>query len=128
MANYSGATRKDNILGILQNNKNQWVNGDNLATVDTGGNRFGARLEELRNEGWSIESRRNPDPRIAQWQYKLVIAEDLPKPGFWACTMCGSQVESSLASTWRSTIDPKYVMGKCFKCRKDRLFKGPTNA
>lgn len=128
MANSTGATRKDHILQILQDNKNEWVNGDRLATAQTGGNRFGARLEELRKDGWTIESRRNPDPRIAQWQYKIVIDAEKSKPGFWSCTMCGTQVDHEIAKTWRGTLDPRYVVGKCFKCKKERMFKSFTSA
>lgn len=125
----SETTRKDHILQILQDNKNQWVNGDRLATAQTGGNRFGARLEELRRDGWNIESRRNPDPRIAQWQYRVVIAElAQKKAGFWGCTMCGDQVQDSIATTWQKTIDNRYVKGKCGRCKKDRLFKSLTSA
>lgn len=122
-------TRKDNILQILQANKNEWVNGDRLATAQTGGNRFGARLEELRKDGWQIESRRNPDPRVAQWQYKLVVASisEIKKSGFWACTMCGDQVTDAIAETWQKTIDNRYVMGKCSRCKKSRLFKSLTS-
>jgi len=64
-------TRKQLTLIYLQRFAGQWVPGLELMNAEVGGIRAGARIFELRREGWPIEERRDPQHRSAVSQYRL---------------------------------------------------------
>lgn len=73
MPNLSSKTRKQLVLDYLMAHKNQWVPGIELMNQYVGGLRAGARMYDLRREGWNI--RRSADPNSDVDRYMLVIAE-----------------------------------------------------
>ena len=72
MANLSDQTRKQQVLRYLQVRPNQWVDGPELSNEKVGGSEGVRRLRELRADGWSIETRKHPDPKRDIWQYRYV--------------------------------------------------------
>lgn len=116
-------TRKQAILDILNQTPNEWVNGDRLMQADTGGGRFGARIEELRKDGFTIEGRRHPDSRRDIWQYRIITGTTRRSLGLWSCTSCGEEVASEFASTGVVSVDPNFVELMCSRCKKRRFFK-----
>lgn len=116
-------TRKQAILDILNLTPNEWVNGDRLMQSDTGGGRFGARIEELRKDGFNIEGRRHPDSRRDIWQYRIININTKRAVGFWSCTSCGEEVTADLAGSGVVSVDPNFVELMCPRCRKRRFFK-----
>lgn len=74
MANLSELTRKEQVLAYLEEHRNQWVDGPDLATEVVGGSEGLRRLRELRLSGdYDIRERRHPDPQRDIWQYRLVV-------------------------------------------------------
>ena len=65
-------TARGRVLDLLDHARGEWVTGVALAGV--GGYRFGARIHELRQDGWVIE--RRTDPRSAVDQYRLVPQDE----------------------------------------------------
>lgn len=60
------------MLAVLRDHSGEWVDGMDLMNAAVGGTRAGGRIEELRKAGWNIESRPDPRPYIAPWQYRLI--------------------------------------------------------
>lgn len=114
------STRKEEILKILKAKKNQWVDGKELMSDMAGGDRFGARIEELRKDGYIIENRQNPDPARKSWQYKL-IEVDLNRKGGWICSGCGA-LEKNKAAITSNTLSPNHAITYCTPCGKKRTF------
>lgn len=110
-------TRKDSILRILRERRGEWVDGAEFIGVETGGIRYGARIEELRQEGHKIESQRSPNPRKAVWQYRIV--ED---SGTWYCTSCMSTMPAS-EFKGVSTVAEGFQMMGCSKCKSKRVWR-----
>lgn len=76
-------TNKSRIIKALTDAQGQWVGGSTVMAV--GGSRFSARIEELREEGYVIEGRRND--RYALWDYRLAMLQPIPTPPTeWECT------------------------------------------
>jgi len=115
-------TRKQKIREILMRTPNEWVGGDKLMQSDTGGGRFGARIEELRKDGDEIEARRHPDPKRAIWQYRIIkIANS--QTGDWLCATCRHPVSSGFAASFSSTLADGIKSGYCPNCKSGRFFK-----
>jgi ribosomal protein L37AE/L43A len=114
-------TRKQKIHEILMRAPNEWVNGDRLMQADTGGGRFGARIEELRKDGFEIEARRHPDPKRDIWQYRIIYKK-FAQDGDWRCITCNEVVSAGFAVAYTDTLDPKTKSGYCPKCKKTRHF------
>lgn len=119
-------TRKELILDLLRRNLNAWIGGDELMQPSSGGGRFGARIEELRKDGWEIEARRHPDPKRAIWQYRLVA--DKVKHAGWECSGCGAMTESIPESVIKGSISEKMVLYGCAKCKKNASVWVPRSA
>lgn len=47
---------------------------------------------------------------------------DQTKKG-WYCTGCDNKIPDEVALGSMSTIDPKYRNGRCYKCKKSRVFR-----
>lgn len=73
MTNLGNRTRKAQVLEFLQANKNEWVDGPELANERVGGSEGLRRLRELIEDGYPIESRRHPRAERDIWQYRLVV-------------------------------------------------------
>lgn len=114
--NLNGKTRKQLILDILERNLNAWIGGDELMQPSTGGGRFGARIEELRKDGWEIEARRHPDPKRAIWQYRLVDRKSSNLG--WECSGCGSMTDTIPDHIVKNSLSEKMVLYGCAKCKK----------
>ena len=56
-------------LRVLQAANGGWVSGRDLAEV--AGFRFGGRLQDLRDAGWTIESRPAQMSKSKVWEYRL---------------------------------------------------------
>ena len=70
-------TRREAVLSALSARPNQWVSG--LTLVEAGsGWRYSARIYDLRQAGYVIEERPDPEKRSAVSQYRLVVAEVAP--------------------------------------------------
>ena len=83
MANLSDKTRKEQVLVYLQERKGEWVDGTDIMNEQVGGQRGGARIFDLRDDGYLIQARRHPDPERDIWQYRLMDrepVEQLPTP------------------------------------------------
>lgn len=63
-------TRADLILAYLGRYRGQWVSGIKLANEFIGGLRYGARIFELRKQGFAIEAR--PSKTSSVYEYRLV--------------------------------------------------------
>jgi len=72
VANLSDLTRKEQILEYLRSHKGEWVNGTDIMNEEVGGQRGGARIKDLRDDGYVIFSRKHPDPERDIWQYQIV--------------------------------------------------------
>lgn len=76
MSNSSSLTRKEQVHNRLMEASPEWVDGPELANEACGGSEGLKRLRELRSEvpatGWSVESRKHPDPERDIWQYRIV--------------------------------------------------------
>jgi len=72
MANLSDLTRKEQVLALLRENVNQWVDGPDLANEEVGGSEGLRRLRDLKAEGYLIQERPHPDRTRAVHQYRLV--------------------------------------------------------
>ena len=102
-------TNKSRIMDVFRSADGEWVRGARLLHPEVGGSRFGARIEELRRDGFNIERRRDPNGS-ALHQYRLVssakrIVEEAPrmtepkpeamqpaaKPILWRCSICDYQ-------------------------------------
>lgn len=66
-------TRKQLVLEYLRARPNQWVPGLELMNAQVGGLRAGARIYDLRREGYKIET--GPDPRSDVDRYRLLVDE-----------------------------------------------------
>jgi hypothetical protein len=64
-------TRKRQVLGLLEQFPNQWIDGTRLATEEVGGSEGLKRLRELRAEGSQIQRRKHPNPTKQIFQYRL---------------------------------------------------------
>jgi hypothetical protein len=60
-------TIKGKVANHLVTNAKQWIDSGSLREIGLSGDR---RLRELREEGWSIKTRRNPDAPT-QFQHML---------------------------------------------------------
>jgi spermidine/putrescine-binding protein len=69
-------TRREVVYTVLRERANEWTSGNTLVAAGAG-YRYGARIEELRKAGHSIESRRSPDNSTV-WEYRLVIPDVAP--------------------------------------------------
>ena len=114
-------SKKQEILKILQDKKNTWVDSKLLLHVTVGGERFGARIEELRKDGYIIETRQNPDPSKKSWQYRLVVV-DMNRRGGWICSGCGA-IEKDRDKIVSNTISPNHATTYCVPCGKKRTFE-----
>jgi len=114
-------SKKQEILKILQERKNTWVDSKLLFQITVGGERFGARIEELRKEGHVIETRQNPDPSKKAWQYRLIVV-DMSRRGGWVCTGCGA-IEKDRNAITSNTISPNHAITYCVPCGKKRTFE-----
>ena len=65
-------TSKQRILWLLREAEGRWLSG--LALAEVGGYRFGARILELRADGYAIQ--RRPSPRSAVHEYRLVPQDE----------------------------------------------------
>ena len=74
-------TRKQAVLAYLQAHPNQWVAGMELMNAEVGGTRAGARIMELRQEGYEIE--RRSSERSAVHEYRLVVPDVAPGQIAW---------------------------------------------
>lgn len=70
MANHTGLTRKEATLRYLTAHANQWVPGLELMNQYVGGLRAGARIYELRKDGYDIQSRTSRTSDVDE--YRLV--------------------------------------------------------
>jgi len=77
VANLSDLTRKQQVLEYLLAHKGEWVNGTDIMNEEVGGQRGGARIKDLRDDGYVIFSRKHPDPERDIWQY--MYAEPIPR-------------------------------------------------
>lgn len=66
-------TRKQLVLEYLEARPNQWVPGMELMNKYVGGTRAGARIYDLRQDGYNI--RTGPDPHSDVDRYMLVVEE-----------------------------------------------------
>jgi biotin operon repressor len=66
-------TARERVLLRLRYADGGWLSG--IALADVGGYRFGARIHELRQDGYVIE--RRTDPHSAVDQYRLVESVQL---------------------------------------------------
>ena len=64
-------------LRVLQAANGAWVSGRDLAEV--AGFRFGGRLQDLRDAGWTIESRPPQMTKGSVWEYRLPAPEKAHK-------------------------------------------------
>lgn len=71
MANYSSATRKEQVLAVLRSRAGEWIDGSDLANEEVGGSEGLKRLRELKLDGWMIQMRRKP--KSDQFQYRLAV-------------------------------------------------------
>ena len=69
-------SRRSVVYTVLRERANEWTSGNTLVAAGAG-YRFGARIEELRKAGHTIESRRAPG-NSATWEYRLVIPDVAP--------------------------------------------------
>lgn len=63
-------TRSQLVLAYLNRYRGQWVSGIKLANEFIGGLRYGARIFDLRKEGYTIEAR--PSKTSSVYEYRLV--------------------------------------------------------
>lgn len=73
MANYSNATRKEQVLNALKSRPGEWFDGAALANEEVGGSEGLKRLRELKAEGWLIQMRKSPVQGSDQFQYRLAV-------------------------------------------------------
>lgn len=72
MSNRSPMTRGEQVLDRLRQEHGGWVDGPELANERVGGSEGLRRVRELRQDGYSIEERKHPDPRRDIFQYRLM--------------------------------------------------------
>lgn len=80
MANLSDQTRKEQVLSYLKEHLGEWVDGTEIMNEKVGGQRGGARIFDLRDDGYLIQARRHPDPERDIWQYRLPSDTQAPLP------------------------------------------------
>lgn len=100
-------TNKSRILKLLRDAQGSWVTGSRV--MEVGGSRFSARIEELREDGYKIEGKRND--RFALWDYRLEMIQEKPlPPALWECTggSCHYQIAMVIP-----TIAENYGTGYC---------------
>jgi ribosomal protein L37AE/L43A len=114
--NSSKKTRKQLVLEVLQRNLNVWIDGSVIMQPDCGGGRFGARIEELRKDGYEIEARAHPDPKRDIWQYR--ICDKAAQSGFWECSVCGTRSQEKPTQGFRTSIVETIITASCWKCKK----------
>ena len=68
--NLSKKSRKELTLDYLKEHRGNWVSGLELMNHWVGGLRAGARIYELRREGWRIETR--PSKTSDVGEYRLI--------------------------------------------------------
>lgn len=78
MANLSDRTRAEQVYDRLAASLGEWVPGMEIMNAQCGGSRGGGRIYELRKEGFSIDTRPDPDPMVSPSQYRLNQMEPLP--------------------------------------------------
>jgi hypothetical protein len=78
MANYSAATRKEQVLARLKAANGGWVDGPEIANEAVGGSEGLRRLRELADEGHNIRKRKHPDTTRDIFQYRLAPAVAMP--------------------------------------------------
>lgn len=66
-------TRKQLVLEYLQARPNEWVPGLELMNAQVGGLRAGARMFELTEDGYDIQSRSSKTSDV--YEYMLVVDE-----------------------------------------------------
>lgn len=77
--NLNEKSRKAQVLAYLQARTGEWVDGPEIANERVGGSEGLKRLRELRNDdGYTILTRRHPDPARDVWQYQLVAGQVSP--------------------------------------------------
>ncbi len=109
-------TRAEKILDLLYDAGGQWVYGSALLSWEVGGSRYSARIEELRKSGHHIESRPDPRPDHALWQYRLLRGEQpAPPKEMWQCQGCKSVHEGQVGM---GTVAENLRVGGCFTCKK----------
>lgn len=70
-------TRKELVLDYLQERAYQWVPGMELMNQYVGGTRAGARIFELRQEGYAIERRTSSRSAVDEYRYVGTVQTDL---------------------------------------------------
>lgn len=68
-------TRRSVTFDVLRDHANEYVSGLTLVAAGSG-YRYSARIAELREAGWKIESRRSKDSAV--WEFMLVIEDVAP--------------------------------------------------
>lgn len=64
-------TAKGRVLAYMQARIGQWIDAPELAAPEVGGFAGTRRMRELRDAGWPIETRPNPDGSNT-WQHRLL--------------------------------------------------------
>lgn len=80
--NHTGLTRKEATLSYLSKREGQWVPGLELMNERVGGLRAGARIYELRKEGYQIDKRPSKTSDVDEYRLsgKDSIAIEVPVP------------------------------------------------
>jgi hypothetical protein len=81
-------TRRIAVFTHLEKNSGIWINGYELLDPAIGGSEGLRRTRELRQSGFPIECRKNPDSRNSSWQYRLVVDEDDGVAVVFSCQLC----------------------------------------
>jgi len=111
-------TRAEKIHDLLLAAGGQWVYGSELLSWEVGGSRYSARIEELRKAGHHIESRPDPRPSHALWQYRLLTGEQpAPLREVWQCQGCNSVQEGQVGM---ATLAEDLRIGGCYTCKKQQ--------
>jgi hypothetical protein len=77
-------TRREVVWTVLRERANEWTSGNTLVAAGSG-YRYSARIEELRKDGHTIESRPDPTGLSKIWEYRLVISDVAPgQETLWA--------------------------------------------
>jgi hypothetical protein len=105
--NLSEKTRKELVLDVLRAAEGGWVNTTEIANAQVGGSEGMRRLRELRADGYTIERRGHPDPKVSQYQYRLVDEPMRPKN----LGLRGKSFDSIVLDEAR-TIEPPYINWK----------------
>ena len=72
MSNQSTRTRQQQVYDLLNQRRDQWVDGTELANERVGGSEGLRRLRELSAGGHPIARRKHPDKDRDIWQYRLL--------------------------------------------------------